>query len=85
MNLEQVLDRVRSSRKFMDCTTEWREIPPREASLEDFPGWVDDRLRRVLRGRGIERLYSHQYTSLERLRAGESVVIVTPTASGTRE
>ena len=82
MNLEQVLDKVRISRKFMDCATEWREIPPREASLEDFPGWVDDRLRRVLRGRGIERLYSHQYTSLERLRAGENVVIVTPTASG---
>ena len=82
MNLEQVLDKIRSSRKFMDCATEWHEIPPREAVLEEFPDWLDDRLRRVMRGRGIDKLYSHQYTSLERLNGGESVVIVTPTASG---
>ncbi len=82
MNLEQVLDSVRSSRRFMDCATEWREIPPREAVLEDFPDWIDERICRVMRARGIERLYSHQRASLERLRAGENVVIVTPTASG---
>jgi DEAD/DEAH box helicase domain-containing protein len=82
MNLEQVLDKLRGSRKFMDCATEWQEIAPREPVLEAFPEWLDDRLVRVMRGRGIDKLYSHQYTSLERLRSGESVVIVTPTASG---
>jgi len=82
VNLEQVLDSIRNSRKFMGCATEWREIPPREATLEDFPDWIDERLRRVMRGRGIEKLYSHQRSSLERLGAGESIVIVTPTASG---
>ena len=82
MNLEQVLDKIRSSRKFMDCATEWHEIAPREPVLEDFPDWLDERLVRVMRGRGIDKLYSHQYTSLERLRKDESVVIVTPTASG---
>ncbi len=66
----------------MGCVTEWRELPPREAILEDFPKWTDERLKNVLRERGIGKLYSHQRSSLDRLKAGESVVIVTPTASG---
>ena len=43
MNLEQVLEGVRSSGDFMKCATEWREIPPREAVLEDFPDWTGER------------------------------------------
>lgn len=82
VNLDQVLDSVRSSRNFMQCVSEWREIPPREALLEEFPEWVHPRLRQALEKRGIEKLYSHQRASLERLNAGESIVIVTPTASG---
>ena len=82
MNLEQVLDSIRNSRKFMDCATEWHEIPPCEPALDDFPDWIDRRLIDVLQGRGIEKLYSHQHASLQKLRSGENVVIVTPTASG---
>ncbi len=82
MNLEQVLDSIGNSRDFMQCATEWHEIPPRDAVLEDFPDWVDDRLVQVLRQRRIEKLYSHQRASLEKLRTGENIVIVTPTASG---
>ena len=70
MNLEQALDSIRNSRDFKQCTTEWHEIPPREAVLEAFPEWVDERLKHVLRGRGIEKLYSHQRASLEKLRTG---------------
>jgi DEAD/DEAH box helicase domain-containing protein len=66
----------------MQCVTEWREVPAREPALEDFPEYIDERLTRVLRGRGIEKLYSHQRSSLDRLKDGENVVIVTPTASG---
>jgi DEAD/DEAH box helicase domain-containing protein len=82
MNLEQALDSLRSSHKFMHCVNEWREIPPREAMLEEFPAWIDDRLTKILRTRGIDRLYSHQRTALDRLEAGKNVVIITPTASG---
>ena len=35
-----------------------------------------------LAARGIERLYIHQAAALEAVRAGEDVVVVTPTASG---
>ncbi len=66
----------------MQCVTEWREVPAREAVLEDFPDYIDERLKGVLRGRGIEKVYSHQRASLDRLKNGKNVVIVTPTASG---
>ncbi|RJP24257.1 MAG: DEAD/DEAH box helicase [Candidatus Abyssobacteria bacterium SURF_5] len=82
MNLEQVLDTLKDSPRFMQCVTEWREIPPREAVLEDFPSRIDDRLQKVLRTRGIEKLYSHQRTALDRLEDGQDIVIITPTASG---
>ena len=36
----------------------------------------------ALRGRGIERIYSHQLAALNAVRAGRSVVLVSPTASG---
>jgi len=66
----------------MRCVTEWREIPPREAALEQLPDWVDNRLRTVLRKRGIEQLFSHQRAALDLLDAGKDIIVVTPTASG---
>src|SRR3989304_969788 len=60
-----------------------RRLPERPARLVDPPTWLDERLRAALVGRGIERLYSHQAEALEALRAGNDVVGVAPTASGT--
>ncbi|PIV80777.1 ATP-dependent helicase, partial [bacterium CG17_big_fil_post_rev_8_21_14_2_50_64_8] len=66
----------------MDNVTRWEVIPPREAEYADFPAAVDPRLVEVLKGRGIERLYSHQAAAVRSIAAGRSVVIPTPTASG---
>ena len=57
-------------------------MPERAAQVEPFPAWLDKRLVRALHGRGIEMLYTHQADALRALRAGEDVVVVTPTASG---
>ncbi|MCR4405168.1 MAG: DEAD/DEAH box helicase [Candidatus Acetothermia bacterium] len=62
-----------------------KELPAKEAEYAEearllktpFP----EPLERYLSARGI-RLYSHQVEALERIRAGENVVITTPTASG---
>jgi len=59
-----------------------RRIPAREAECAPLPDAVAPALASVLRGRGIEQLYSHQAEAFERIRAGRNVVIVTPTASG---
>src|SRR5947208_8132295 len=57
-------------------------IPGRQGIYSELPPWLDSRIRAGLISRGIERLYCHQGLAVEAVRAGEDVVVVTPTASG---
>ncbi|MDD1658975.1 MAG: DEAD/DEAH box helicase [Methanomicrobiales archaeon] len=58
-----------------------RGIPAQEASY-GIPGRpLPVPLDRYLEGKGI-RLYTHQVEALEAIRAGENIIITTPTASG---
>jgi DEAD/DEAH box helicase domain-containing protein len=57
-------------------------VPAREGRYSELPSWLDPRIRAGLSQRGIERLYRHQALAIEAVRAGEDVVVVTPTASG---
>ncbi len=82
MNLNQLLDQLRSDSRFMQNVTRWERISPRDAVYADFPPTVNSRLVKVLKQRGIEKLYSHQAEAIELVAAGKSVVIPTPTASG---
>ncbi|MGI8988787.1 MAG: DEAD/DEAH box helicase [Bryobacteraceae bacterium] len=62
-----------------------RAIHHREAAAGEFqeiPESIPPALREVLRGRGIEKLYSHQREAFEVVSSGKNLVIVTPTASG---
>ncbi len=59
-----------------------RRLPARGADYAAFPEGLDARLLAVLRGRGIERLYTHQADAIAQALAGRHVVITTPTASG---
>ncbi len=52
------------------------------ARYSDLPATVDERLRKALAARGIERLYVHQAAAWDRIADGMNVVVVTPTASG---
>ena len=56
--------------------------PARAGEYLPLPDGLDPRLRRALAGRGIRRLYRHQYEVWERIGRDQDVVIVTPTASG---
>ncbi len=59
-----------------------RRLPAREAQFGgEVPG-IDDRLREVLRGRGIHGLYTHQAAAIGHALGRRNVVITTPTASG---
>lgn len=60
----------------------WRTSPARHAQTRQFPEDLPDALAGVLRGRGINLLYSHQLTAWEHARAGKNIVIATGTASG---
>jgi DEAD/DEAH box helicase domain-containing protein len=59
-----------------------RRLPAREAQFGGEVAGIDDRLRDVLRARGIQGFYTHQAASVEHALARRNVVITTPTASG---
>ncbi len=82
MNLDQLVTRLRGDSSFMDNVTHWRTMPASEGKYADFPDSMDERLKAVLRKRGIYRLYTHQAASFEAARSGRDFVVVTPTASG---
>jgi len=82
VNLEQLLDYMKSSEKIMSNITRWVEIPGRDPVYNDFPQSLDSRIREALKRRGIDRLYSHQFSAIEAVDNGKNIVVVTPTASG---
>ena len=59
-----------------------RRLPARQADFAGFPDGVDPIVREILRGRGIEQLYTHQAAAIGHALAGRNVVVTTPTASG---
>ena len=65
-----------------EVLTAIKHIPAREAEFVAMPGWVRPELAAAYRGKGIERLYSHQAAAAELARGGKDFVVVTPTASG---
>jgi DEAD/DEAH box helicase domain-containing protein len=57
-------------------------LPARAARFGDLTNPLPEEVRERIEARGIERLYAHQADAINRLRAGESVVVATGTASG---
>lgn len=82
MNLDQLVTRLKGDKSFMDNVTHWRTMPASEGRYAELPADMDERLKAVLRKRGMYRLYTHQASSYEAARAGKDFVVVTPTASG---
>ncbi len=82
MNLEQMLDYFKASEKMMKNITSWVELPAREPVYAEYPEFIDERIRAALERRGVRRLYSHQASAIRAIHDGDSVVVVTPTASG---
>jgi DEAD/DEAH box helicase domain-containing protein len=85
--LQTVLDRLTGGTlERSDTPDGWvtavRRLPARPAEYAAFPEGIDERLRAVLRVRGIEQLYTHQAAAIAHALEGRNVVITTPTASG---
>jgi len=73
---------LRSSADYAGQVRHAERLPAREARFADLDPPLPEELRQALAQQGIERLYSHQVEAIQRLRAGENVVVVTSTASG---
>ncbi len=65
-----------------DSITAIKHIPAQEGSFREYPEEVHPILRDALRGKGFEKLYSHQRSAWDALQEKRNVVVVTPTASG---
>ena len=81
-SLEQILDGFTSDPGFAAMITRWERVPAVAPRYAPFPVWLDERIVRTLRSRGIEALYSHQAHALDAAHARKHTVVVTPTASG---
>jgi len=57
-------------------------LAQREAAFADVAGGLHPAVQATLTRDGITRLYAHQAEAIEKVRAGQNVVIVTGTASG---
>ncbi len=60
----------------------WREVPPCAPRTRPFPADLHPALVSALVQRGILSLYAHQAAAWDALRAGQSVIVATSTASG---
>lgn len=82
MPVLDALERLLATPEVADAVVTRRILPARPADLVDIPAWLDPRLRSALEQRGMPRLYRHQVEAMDLLRAGEDVLVATPTASG---
>ncbi len=82
VSVEEALRKLESNPRFMANVTFRYTIEAQEGSFESIPEFVHPQLQALLKRKGIERLYSHQAAALRAARAGENLVVVTPTASG---
>ena len=82
MNVDDILSRLKRSRFYGDQIVHVQTLPERPPVYANVQGGVNPRVQAVLDRAGISRLYAHQASAIDAVRAGNSVVIVTGTASG---
>jgi DEAD/DEAH box helicase domain-containing protein len=82
MLIDEVIESWKRSKTVSSCLRAVRVFEKREGSYRPFPDRLHPDLKDVLRGEGIESLYSHQAEAIDAIQDGKDVVIVTPTASG---
>jgi len=82
MDVAAFLDRIEKQPFFEKQIAHVEHLPERPPVHLEVPGGLSPALSGVLTSLGIEDLYAHQATSIEHIRQGKSIVIVTGTASG---
>jgi len=80
--VQAVLDRLLAEPSLSSGVLHHAHMPARPADFVPMPDWLDPGLTAGLARRGVTALYRHQAEAMEAVRAGDDVVVVTPTASG---
>ncbi|GMV42823.1 MAG: helicase [Myxococcales bacterium] len=82
VSLPKILESWEADPRLMKNVTARVEVPAREGRYGALPADMRPELAALLRADGIERLYSHQISAWQHVRAGRNVCLLTPTASG---
>lgn len=82
MDVQALLERIRTRREYAGQLEHVEALPEREGRFADLSPPLPTSLQRVLSERGIAQLYSHQAIATEAARARRDLVVVTGTASG---
>lgn len=81
-NLPEIMKELISEVQYKENIVHWHTIEEKEAKTAELPDDIHPSLKDALLKRGITRLYTHQKTSYQTAMKGQSLVAVTPTASG---
>ncbi|WP_394137225.1 DEAD/DEAH box helicase [Cytobacillus oceanisediminis] len=81
-NLPEIMKELISEQQYKENIVHWHTIEEKEAKTAELPDDIHPSLKDALLKRGITRLYTHQKTSYQTAMKGQSLVAVTPTASG---
>lgn len=82
MSAESVLSELLKNPRFQRNITYRHTLPAEPGIFRPIPSFLPVRLSDLLQKKGITKLYSHQAEALEKVRKGDDLVVVTPTASG---
>ncbi|MCL5104417.1 MAG: DEAD/DEAH box helicase [Armatimonadetes bacterium] len=82
MDAGEFLESIKASKDYRDQIVHVEGIPRRSAVYSEVDPPVGGQIGEALRAQGITRFYSHQAESVEAVRRGENIVVVTATASG---
>ncbi|WP_461209797.1 DEAD/DEAH box helicase [Desulfocurvus sp. DL9XJH121] len=81
-DIREYIEALTASDRLGPLVAHHEEVPARAAEHGTCRKSWPVTMERVLEGRGIKALYSHQARAMDVLRAGRNVVAATPTASG---
>ncbi|MFT8321180.1 MAG: DEAD/DEAH box helicase [Bacillus sp. (in: firmicutes)] len=81
-NLQTVIADLKNKEEYKDRISYWHTIEAKEAVTAAMPEDLSPKIEQALQNRGVTRLYTHQKSAYEEVKKGNSIVAVTPTASG---
>lgn len=82
MDVSAFLQTIRNSPTYQNQIVHLEKIEKRDAKYAELSQPLPLPLILALEGIGVNRLYTHQTESIERVRAGQNIVVETGTASG---
>ena len=81
-NLQEILADLKINDQYKENIVTWRTIDEKPAQTVPLPSDLHPEIIAALKSKGIDKLFTHQKSAYEKILEGQSIVAVTPTASG---